>query len=93
MPQGYMTPTGFQEGDQQPGWVPVESPPLPTEAETAATVRKDRTARLAACDWTQLADAPLTPEQLAAWAAYRQALRDVPEQEGFPVEVVWPAKP
>ena len=29
----------------------------------------------------------------AAWATYRQALRDVPEQDGFPEEVTWPSKP
>lgn len=58
--------------------------------QLAAAARAERNARLTACDWTQMPDAPLTPEAKATWAAYRQALRDVPEQAGFPVEVVWP---
>lgn len=55
-------------------------------------VRADRNARMASCDWTQLPDAPLSAEGKAAWAAYRQALRDVPEQAGFPL-VEWPLAP
>ena len=53
-------------------------------------VRTNRTLRLQATDWTQLADAPVDKE---AWATYRQALRDVPEQNGFPWNVQWPDQP
>jgi len=60
------------------------------DAEQAARVRADRNARLSASDWTQLADAPV---DAAAWAAYRQELRDVPIQVGFPWEVQWPVVP
>ncbi len=60
------------------------------DARQAETVRADRNARLAACDWTQLADAPVDD---LAWAAYRQELRDVPIQAGFPWEVQWPVVP
>lgn len=59
----------------------------------AQALRTERNARLTACDWTQMPDAPLTSEQRTAWAVYRQALRDVPEQEGVPLEVSWPVKP
>ena len=45
---------------------------------------------LAASDWTQAPDAPVDQQ---AWADYRQALRDIPQQEGFPEDVVWPEKP
>lgn len=55
-----------------------------------ANARAIRTAKLAACDWTQLADAPVDS---AAWAVYRQALRDITEQEGFPYDITWPAEP
>ena len=41
-------------------------------------------------DWTQVAD---TPVDKAAWATYRQALRDIPLQAGFPDSVVWPEVP
>ena len=53
-------------------------------------VRRERDARLAACDWTQLPDAPATTKP--AWAAYRQALRDITEQAD-PFNLAWPAPP
>jgi hypothetical protein len=55
-----------------------------------AEVRHQRNDLLSACDWTQLPDSPADHE---AWAAYRQALRDVTAQEGFPWDVVWPEAP
>lgn len=62
-------------------------------AETAVKaikVRAERNTKLAASDWTQVADAPVDK---AAWATYRQALRDVTGQPGFPSEVQWPSQP
>ena len=56
----------------------------------AAEVRAERNAKLAASDWTQVADAPVDK---AAWAAYRQALRDITAQAGFPLTVDWPVAP
>jgi hypothetical protein len=56
----------------------------------AANVRADRNRRLADCDWTQLSDAPVDP---LPWQTYRQALRDVTEQDGFPSAVIWPEAP
>ena len=53
-------------------------------------VRSQRNGLLTECDWTQLLDSP-TDKQ--AWAQYRQSLRDVTKQEGFPHEVTWPTKP
>jgi hypothetical protein len=55
-------------------------------------VRTERTALLSVCDWTQLADAPLTTEQRTAWQAYRQALRDTTKQRD-PFAIVWPDTP
>lgn len=60
------------------------------DAVQAASVRADRNTRLSASDWTQVADAPVDK---AAWATYRQALRDVPDQTGFPWNVSWPEQP
>lgn len=86
-------------------WINPPEPPAPTpemiagqQAQAAAAaleqqaneVRAERNRRLAETDWTQLADAPVNQ---AAWAAYRQALRDVPEQAGFPLDVIWPIEP
>jgi hypothetical protein len=52
--------------------------------------REKRNGLLAESDWTQLAD-PLIDK--TAWATYRQALRDVPQQDGFPNTITWPEKP
>ena len=60
------------------------------DADAAKAVRADRDKRLAETDWTQVADAPVDK---AAWATYRQGLRTVPEQSGFPHEITWPSKP
>ena len=53
-------------------------------------VRQERNRRLAASDWTQLPDVPM--ETKSAWAAYRQALRDVTSQAD-PLNIVWPQVP
>lgn len=55
-----------------------------------AGVRAERDRLLAASDWTQLPDVPLTTKE--AWAAYRQALRDITEQPD-PLNIVWPEPP
>jgi hypothetical protein len=60
------------------------------DAATANSVRVSRTQLLKETDWTQLSDAPVDK---AAWALYRQALRDVTDQDGFPHEIIWPEKP
>jgi len=52
--------------------------------------RNKRNQLLTATDWTQIADAPVDK---AAWATYRQALRDIPQQEGFPDNIIWPTQP
>lgn len=63
------------------------------DEEQAKSVRADRDRRLAESDWTQVADVPFSEAKKAEWAAYRQALRDVPTQAGFPWNVEWPVKP
>jgi len=63
------------------------------QAETdaqAASVRAQRNKLLADCDWTQLAD---STADKAAWATYRQALRDITAQADFPWTVNWPDAP
>lgn len=87
------------------GWVPVSdvagpgweyrdgrfiAPVRPT-AELAADARLLRDQLLASTDWTQAADVPQATKD--KWAPYRQALRDVPQQPGFPENVQWPAMP
>lgn len=56
-----------------------------------AKVRAERDARLTRCDWTQLADVPLSAQLRQAWAAYRQALRDHPAD--WTPDKPWPQAP
>lgn len=59
-------------------------------AEAWFRLRAERHSRLAACDWTQVPDAPV---DRAAWAAYRQKLRDLPANTADPRNVIWPTPP
>jgi len=55
----------------------------------ASSIREERNRLLTESDWRALADQTLTDE----WRDYRQALRDISSQEGFPESVAWPQKP
>lgn len=55
--------------------------------------REQRDRLLAASDWTQASDSPLNSAKKAEWATYRQALRDITSQTGFPATVEFPEKP
>ena len=59
------------------------------DANAAEAVRADRDERLAKTDWRAVSDLTLSSE----WTTYRQALRDVPAQSGFPHTVTWPTEP
>jgi hypothetical protein len=59
----------------------------------AVEVRAHRNELLAGSDWTQMGDAPLDELKKQAWVEYRQALRDITEQDGFPLEVTLPVQP
>ena len=60
------------------------------DAEQAANVRRTRTEKLKDCDWTQIAD---STADKTAWATYRQQLRDITAQTGFPWTITWPESP
>lgn len=70
------------------GEVTVEDIPM-----TADEARAQRDKLLAETDWTQVLDAPIDAATREAYRAYRQALRDLPEQEGFPGTITWPEMP
>lgn len=76
-------------------WPIPETPivPEPTSEELAQAARVKRNILLAESDWTQLLDASLTTEQVAAWRTYRSELRDVTKQVLFPTDIDWPVKP
>lgn len=70
-------------------WTQVwETLQLP-EASATDNVRAHRARLLSETDWMALSDNTMTPE----WASYRQVLRDITSQEGFPYTVEWPTKP
>lgn len=66
-------------------------------AEAWKALRAERDRRLAETDWTQLPDVSLSPEERAAWQAYRQALRDLPaivgEEDLLAGRIPWPEPP
>lgn len=63
------------------------------EDQWADMIRRKRDALISGTDYYILPDYPSTPEGLEAVKAYRQALRDIPEQSGFPRNVQWPSLP
>lgn len=72
-------------------------PPVPTVEELAARVRAERDRRITATDYLVMPDYPLDTDKLEEIKAYRQALRDLPQQPGFPwggpddPECTWPS--
>ena len=70
------------------GEVTVEDIPMTDEE-----ARTQRDKLLSETDWTQVLDAPIDADTREAYRAYRQALRDIPEQEGFPEAITWPELP
>lgn len=62
-------------------------------ADAWELIRAERDRRIAATDYTQMPDSPLTAEQRQAFAAYRQALRDIPQDHESPDAVAWPVIP
>ena len=73
-------------------WLDLRSPEEvdAASAEAWAALRAERDRRLAASDWTQLPDATVNRD---AWAAYRSALRALPEITSDPLSPLWPAPP
>lgn len=77
--------------------IPKPTPPVLTTAEKAATIRAERDRRLTVTDYLMLPDYSLLEEERTVVVEYRQALRDLPQQEGFPWNGVedapWPPFP
>ena len=71
-------------------WIQSYSVVQKLEEDAAKNIRRERNDMLSESDWTQVEDAPVDK---TAWATYRQALRDLPSQEGFPFNVTFPTKP
>ena len=87
-PEGNIPFTAEEEAEwdaMQAQWI------ASADTRKAVDVREERNAKLAATDWTQASDVPQSVKD--SYAPYRQALRDVPTQSGFPNQVVWPESP
>lgn len=65
----------------------------PSPSQIASAVRAQRDKLLTVTDWTMIPSAALTPEQSAQWHIYRQVLRNLPTQPGWPTSVHWPVPP
>lgn len=61
--------------------------------QLASEVRNKRTELLNGTDWTQVADVDLADKEKEEYKVYRQELRDITKQEGFPYDVVFPNEP
>jgi hypothetical protein len=84
-------PTDLQSASQST----IDAFDIPAE-ETAWqwwAVRTERDDLLYGCDWTQITGAPLDASEITEWATYRQALRDVPDDQTDPYAIVWPTPP
>lgn len=66
---------------------------IATSEMITAHARAERDFRLLQSDWTQLSDNMLSNAQKEQWKEYRQTLRDITLQPGFPNNIVWPEKP
>ena len=66
---------------------------LLTDEDRAKAAREKRDQLLAETDYLLMPDYPISSEALVALKTYRQALRDIPEQSGFPKTIEWPSKP
>lgn len=78
-PQPWMS---FLDGQ----WVDARTP-----AQRAVNAREQRNRLLTESDWTQMPDVELATK--SAWATYRQALRDITDQPGYPLDITWPTPP
>lgn len=91
-PAGYLTPEEWSAAH------PASEPVPPTKVELFQAVRAERDRRLSATDYLLMPDYPIPEDQRAAVRAYRQALRDLPAQDGAPWDgggetTPWPELP
>lgn len=80
--------TGFQTSE------PVSrTSKVPIPMSSADSQRRQRDMMLFDSDWTVMPDSPLSETKIVEWKVYRQALRDIPLQPGFPDNIQWPVEP
>ena len=72
---------------------PEVPPYVPTDEELADRIRRERDEKLEETDFFVMPDYPSDPKDLEEVKTYRQSLRDITKQSGFPKEVTWPELP
>lgn len=85
-----------EDGFWKYGWTIIDKTEDAIEHDTmlkAMQVRRQRDEFLAACDWVTLKAIDTNTSIDPDWVTYRQALRDITTQDGFPYSVAWPTKP
>lgn len=82
----------FKNGSWSFEDIPIVVIPEKSPEQKAFEARAQRNTLLVKSDWTRLDDVPAWVNK-PAWATYRQALRDVPQQAGFPNDITWPTEP
>lgn len=99
--QSQYFPNGLYTADGIPRYKLVDGHPVERTDEEIdadrvpileAQIREQRNKLLSESDWTQIPDNPLSQSERESWATYRQQLRDIPEQTGFPTNITWPER-
>lgn len=71
----------------------LTDPPEPTTDQLELSVRTKRDTLIASTDYLLMPDYPITAEKLTLVKTYRQLLRDITKQTGFPISIDWPSMP
>ena len=71
----------------------IKEIPAPTDEELAQQIRAKRNSLLFQTDYLMMPDYPISDDKRKLIEEYRQALRDIPRQSGFPRSITWPEKP
>ena len=71
----------------------IKEIPAPTDEGLATQIRAKRNNLLSHTDYLMMPDYPISDDKRKLIEEYRQALRDIPEQSGFPRTITWPDKP
>lgn len=79
----------LENGVWKKSWAVVQL----SDEVAAANVRAERDKRIAETDWLVIKNLELNQNVPGKWEVYRQDLRDIPQQPGFPHEITWPVKP
>lgn len=83
--------TGVKPFDSEAKWDEDKGLWYVSDEVYSRRIREERNALLRGSDFTMLEDAPVKDK--VKWKEYRQALRDITKQKGFPKEVIWPVAP